>query len=61
MGTNYRAGKDVSQYVFLVMALSAWIFRPILVKLPGLGTLDDSLVAIAGAVILFLVPSGQKR
>jgi solute carrier family 13 (sodium-dependent dicarboxylate transporter), member 2/3/5 len=46
-------------YVFLVMA-SAWIFRPLLVKVPGLGALDDSLVAIAGAVILFIVPSGQK-
>lgn len=46
-------------YVFLVMA-STWIFRPLLVKVPGLGALDDSLVAIAGAIILFIVPSGQK-
>lgn len=47
-------------YVFLVMAC-AWIFRPLLVKLPGLGALDDSLVAVAGAIILFLVPSGRKE
>lgn len=47
-------------YVFLAMA-STWIFRPLLVKVPGLGALDDSLVAIAGAVILFIVPSGQKE
>ncbi len=47
-------------YVFLVVAC-AWIFRPLLVRLPGLGALDDSLVAIAGAIILFLVPSGRKE
>ncbi len=47
-------------YVFLVVAC-AWIFRPLLVHLPGLGALDDSLVAIAGAIILFLVPSGRKE
>jgi len=46
--------------VFLVMALT-WIFRPLLIKLPGLAALDDSLVAIAGAVLLFLVPSGRKE
>ncbi len=45
--------------VFLVMALT-WIFRPLLIKLPGLAALDDSLVAIAGAVLLFIVPSGRK-
>ncbi len=47
-------------YVFMVMAFT-WIFRPLLVKLPGLGALDDSLIAIAGAILLFLVPSGQKE
>ncbi len=44
--------------VFLLMA-STWIFRPLLVKLPGLAALDDSLIAIAGAIALFLVPSGR--
>ncbi len=47
-------------YVFLVMAFT-WMFRPLLVKLPGLAALDDSLIAIAGAILLFLVPSGQKE
>ena len=46
--------------VFLVMALT-WIFRPLLIKVPGLAALDDSLVAIAGAILLFLVPSGRKE
>ncbi len=46
--------------IFLAMALT-WIFRPLLVQLPGLAALDDSLVAIAGAIILFLVPSGRSE
>jgi sodium-dependent dicarboxylate transporter 2/3/5 len=46
--------------VFFVMA-SCWVFRPLLIKLPGLSALDDSLIAIAGAILMFLVPSGQKE
>lgn len=46
--------------VFLFMALT-WIFRPLLIKVPALAALDDSLVAIAGAILLFLVPSGRKE
>jgi len=45
--------------VFTCMAL-AWIFRPLLVKYPGLSALDDSGIAMAGAIALFLVPSGAK-
>jgi sodium-dependent dicarboxylate transporter 2/3/5 len=46
--------------VFLIMAF-AWVFRPLLIKLPPLAALDDSLVAIAGAIVLFLVPSGREE
>ncbi len=46
--------------VFVIMALT-WIFRPLLVKLPALSALDDSLIAIAGAILMFLVPSGRKE
>jgi len=46
--------------VFIIMAL-AWVTRPFLTQLPGLGALDDSGIAMAGAVALFLVPSGDKR
>jgi len=46
--------------IFLVMALS-WVFRPLLVTLPGLSALDDSGIAIMGGVALFLVPSGDKQ
>ncbi|NNF40643.1 MAG: DASS family sodium-coupled anion symporter [Woeseiaceae bacterium] len=45
--------------VFTLMAL-AWVSRPLLVQLPGLGALDDSGIAMAGAILLFLVPSGDK-
>ncbi len=45
--------------VFSLMAL-AWVSRPLLVKLPGLSALDDSGIAMAGAILLFLVPSGHR-
>jgi len=45
--------------IFLFMA-SCWILRPILIKLPGLAALDDSLIAIGGAILLFITPSGDK-
>jgi sodium-dependent dicarboxylate transporter 2/3/5 len=46
--------------VFVIMALT-WILRPLLIKLPALAALDDSLVAVAGAVLMFIVPSGSKK
>ena len=45
--------------VFVVLAFT-WIFRPVLVKLPGLAALDDSGIAMAAGIILFLLPSGDK-
>jgi sodium-dependent dicarboxylate transporter 2/3/5 len=45
--------------VFVLMA-STWILRPMLIKIPALAALDDSLIAIAGAILLFLLPSGEK-
>jgi len=46
--------------IFASMA-ATWIFRPLLAKINGLAALDDSSIAIAGAVLLFLVPSGDKQ
>jgi sodium-dependent dicarboxylate transporter 2/3/5 len=46
--------------VFLVMA-ATWVLRPLLVMIPGLAALDDSAIAIAGAVTLFVIPSGNKE
>lgn len=45
--------------VFLLMAFF-WVFRPALSQYPGLSALDDSLIAMAGAILLFVVPSGDK-
>lgn len=36
-----------------------WITRPLLQGLPGLGHLSDTAIALAGAIVLFLVPSGK--
>jgi sodium-dependent dicarboxylate transporter 2/3/5 len=46
--------------VFTLMA-ATWVLRPLLVTLPGLGALDDSGIAMAGAIALFLIPSGSKE
>jgi sodium-dependent dicarboxylate transporter 2/3/5 len=45
--------------VFVLMAMT-WVLRPLLVKLPGLAALDDSGIAMAGGIALFLIPSGDK-
>ena len=46
--------------VFMCMAL-LWVFRPLIVKYTGLSALDDSGIAMAGAIALFLVPSGDRE
>lgn len=46
--------------VFGLVAL-AWMFRTEIAKLPGLEGLTDTGVAIAGALLLFFVPSGRSR
>ena len=45
--------------VFAVL-VTAWVSRPLLVGVPGLSALDDSSIAIAGGIALFLLPSGDK-
>ena len=45
--------------VFVLMALT-WVLRPLLVTVPGLSALDDSGIAMAGGISLFLIPSGDK-
>lgn len=45
--------------VFGLMAFS-WVFLLELKKLPGLAGLSNSLVAVAGAILMFLIPSGKK-
>ena len=45
--------------IFACMAL-LWMTRPLLTHLPGLAALDDASIAMAGAIALFIVPSGSK-
>lgn len=46
--------------VFGLTAL-AWMFRVQIAEIPGLTALTDTGVAIAGALLLFFVPSGRER
>jgi len=46
--------------VFTLMA-ALWVSRPVLTTLPGLGMLDDSMIAMGGAIVLFLMPSGDSK
>ena len=52
---EWRAGA-----VFLVVAL-CWISRPLLARVLDLPGLDDGVIALAGAVTMFLVPDGAGR
>lgn len=45
--------------VFSILVI-AWVGRPVFSLLPGLSALDDSGIAMAGAIALFLIPSGDK-
>jgi solute carrier family 13 (sodium-dependent dicarboxylate transporter), member 2/3/5 len=45
--------------VFLSVAL-AWMFREPLSKLPGGKGLSDMVIAVLGAISLFIIPSGDK-
>jgi solute carrier family 13 (sodium-dependent dicarboxylate transporter), member 2/3/5 len=45
--------------IFGLVAL-AWIFRELIIKIPAFKGLTDMQIAIAGALALFLVPSGEK-
>lgn len=47
--------------VIFVLVASCWVLRPQLVAWSGLKGLDDAVIALAGALLLFLVPSGGPR
>ena len=46
--------------VFGVMAVS-WTTQPLLKTLPGLGGLSSTVIAMAGALLMFLVPAGKGK
>ncbi len=59
LGTISTPEKRVA-IVFLCVAV-AWVTRPLLIQIPGLQGLDDSGIAIAGAIALFVLPSGNRE
>ena len=44
----------------LAAVAASWIFRPLLNEIPFLERLDDTVIAMGGAISLFLIPSGSK-
>ncbi|WP_420429037.1 SLC13 family permease [Algiphilus sp.] len=50
-----RRGETIVSVVFTCTAL-AWMLRPQIAALPGLGLLTDPAIAILGALALFLIP-----
>ncbi len=55
---------SVSEKRVLVIFISTallWIFKDLLNKIQGLIKLDDTMIALIGAVALFMCPSGSRR
>jgi len=56
----WTRGARLTLAIFLLTAL-AWMFRPLLVELPGLGLLSDTGIAIIAALALFSIPVDTKE
>lgn len=57
-------GLSIQEKRVAVVAIAAavlWVTRPWLSALPGLGGLDDTVIAVAAGLSLFLIPSGSSR
>lgn len=59
LGTMHRGERTVL-VVFLCTAL-AWIFRPQFAALTGLHALSDAIIAMSGAMALFLLPVDWRK
>lgn len=59
MGVMSAPEKRVA--VIFVLLVALWITRPLLNQIPGLAGLEDSMIAMAGAIALFLIPSGSRE
>ncbi len=53
-----RTAEGRMAMIFIVVAL-AWVTRPLLVQLPGLGALTDSGIGMIGGLLLFILPAGK--
>jgi len=57
-------GLSIQERRVAMVAIAAavlWITRPWLSALPGLGGLDDTVIAVAAGLSLFLIPAGSGR
>ncbi len=59
MGPVSRSERRVAM-VFVAMAVG-WMARPAIAAIPGLGGIDDSTIAMTGAIALFMLPAGGRR
>lgn len=57
---NWHTAEKRVLIVFGVVAL-AWIFRPYWSEWTGMTLVSDSTIAIAGVLLMFLVPNGDKE
>lgn len=57
LGPMARAERLVAA-VFALVAIG-WVLRPQLVAVTGIDQLDDAVIAIIGALLLFVLPAGQ--
>jgi sodium-dependent dicarboxylate transporter 2/3/5 len=46
--------------IVAAIMIVAWVGRPFWIQLPGLAALDDTGIAVAGAIAMFIIPSGDK-
>jgi sodium-dependent dicarboxylate transporter 2/3/5 len=58
MGRMSRAEKRVMTIFFMTAGL--WIFRSLINNVQSFIKLDDTVIAIAGAIAMFIVPSGMQ-
>lgn len=56
----WSSGQVRVSLVFLCTALS-WVFRAQLNELPGLTHLNDTVIGLIGATLLFIIPSGASQ
>ena len=57
---NWQAAEKRVLSVFLFVAL-AWVFRPYWTQWLDMTSVGDSSIALAGVVLMFLVPSGKRN
>jgi len=51
---------EIRTLIVFALIAGAWIFRAQLQHAPGLERLNDQIIAVAGAIVFFILPSGSK-